>query len=123
MKFSIKVFALMFAGAVIATPSLAAEPASKKTNQAAANSQYPNSGKVLSTIETDMYTYIEVSGKSDKDKDDSIWLAVGSTKVAKGDSVRYGSGSVMTNFHSKSLNRTFPAITFIDKVQVVKEGS
>ena len=113
----------MFAGAVIATPSLAAEPASKKTNQAAANSQYPNSGKVLSTIETDMYTYIEVSGKSDKDKDDSIWLAVGSTKVAKGDSVRYGSGSVMTNFHSKSLNRTFPAITFIDKVQVVKEGS
>ena len=123
MKFSIKLFALMFAGAVIATPSLAAEPASKKTNQAAANSQYPNSGKVLSTIETDMYTYIEVSGKSDKDKDDSIWLAVGSTKVAKGDSVRYGSGSVMTNFHSKSLNRTFPAITFIDKVQVVKEGS
>lgn len=123
MKFSIKVLALMFAGAVIATPSLAAEPASKKTNQAAANSQYPNSGKVLSTIETDMYTYIEVSGKSDKDKDDSIWLAVSSTKVAKGDSVRYGSGSVMTNFHSKSLNRTFPAITFIDKVQVVKEGS
>ena len=121
MKFSIKILALMFAGAVIATPSLAAEPASKKTNQAAANSQYPNSGKVLSTIETDMYTYIEVTGKSDKD--DSIWLAVSKVKVAKGDAVRYGSGSVMTNFHSKSLNRTFPAITFIDKVQVVKEGS
>ena len=123
MKFSIKLFALMFAGTVVATPSLAAEPASKKTTQAAANSQYPNNGKVLSTIETDMYTYIEVSGKSDKDKDDSIWLAVSRMKVAKGDSVRYGSGSVMTNFHSKSLNRTFPAITFIDKVQVVKEGS
>lgn len=119
MKFLFTLFALVLAGTVVATTSLAAEPASKKTKQDF--SQYPNAGTVLTTIDTDMYTYIEVSGKTDKDA--SVWLAASKMKVAKGDAIRFGSGAVMTNFHSKTLNRTFPSITFIDKVLVVKEGS
>ena len=119
MKFLFTLFALVLAGTVVATTSLAAEPASKKTKQD--YSRYPNTGTVLSVIDTDMYTYVEVSGKTDKDA--SVWLAVSKMKVAKGDAVRYGGGAVMNNFHSKTLNRTFSSITFSDKVLVVKEGS
>ena len=116
MKFLFTLFALVLAGTVVATTSMAAESASKRTKQDL--SQYPNSGTVQSVIDTDMYTYVEVAGKTDKD--DSIWLAVSKMKVAKGDAVRFGGGAVMTNFHSKSLNRTFASITFADKVVVVK---
>lgn len=85
------------------------------TTAHAASSQYPNSGKVLEMIDTDMYTYIQVSNKGA-----DVWLAASKTKVAKGATINYGTGAVMTNFHSKALNRTFPQITFIDKVEVVK---
>lgn len=119
MKFLFTLFALVLAGTVVATTSLAAEPASKKAKQDL--SQYPNAGTVLSTIDTDMYTYVEVSGKTAKDG--SVWLAASKMKVAKGDAVRYGGGAVMSDFHSKTLNRTFPTITFVDKVLVVKEGT
>lgn len=117
MKFLFTLFALVLAGTTVATTSLAAEPASKKTKQQDF-SQYPNSGTVLTVIDTEMYTYIEVSGATAKDE--PVWLAVSKMKVAKGDAVRYGSGAVMNNFHSKTLNRTFPTITFADKVLVVK---
>ena len=119
MKFLFTLFALVLAGTVVATPSLAAEPAPKKTKQDL--SQYPNAGTVLTVIDTDMYTYVEISGKTDKDP--SVWLAVSKMKIAKGDAVRYGGGAVMANFHSKSLNRTFQSITFSDKVLVIKEGT
>ena len=119
MKFLFTLFALVLAGTVVATTSMAAEPASKKAKQDF--SQYPNAGTVLTVIDTDMYTYIEISGKTDKDP--SVWLAVSKMKVAKGDAIRYGGGAVMSNFRSKTLNRTFQSITFSDKVLIVKEGT
>ena len=119
MKFLFTVFALVLAGSMVTTPSFAAESTSKKTRQDL--SQYPNTGTVLSILDTDMYTYIEISGKTDKDP--SVWLATTKVKVAKGDAVRYGAGNVMTNFPSKSLNKTFPTLIMIDKVLVVKEGA
>lgn len=102
----------------ISTVSAADSAASKtKTTTADVTKQYPNMGKVLDTIDTDLYTYIEVSGKTDKDP--SVWLAASKTKIAKGDTIRYGEGAVMTNFHSKTLNKTFPTITFVEKVMVI----
>lgn len=113
--------AVALAGTVIAATAQAADPVAQKVKPAAlntVNSQYPNSGKVLSTIDTDMYTYIEASGKTDKDP--SVWLAITKMKVEKGDAIRYGEGAVMPNYHSKTLNRTFATVIFLEKVIVVK---
>lgn len=70
-------------------------------------------GSVLSSIDVPSYTYIEVrQGKETR------WLAAASIKVKKGDIIRFDDGMVMTNFFSKSLNRGFPSIVFVNKVEV-----
>ena len=38
--------------------------------------------------------------------------------LAKGDTIRFDNGTVMNNFNSKILNRTFPSITFVGRVVV-----
>lgn len=85
-------------------------------SNAIAAAEYANKGKVLDVIDTSMYTYLQVSG--DKGP---IWLAASKTKVAKGATIGYPNGAVMTNFYSKSLNRTFDTIIFLDKVEVLKK--
>ncbi|MDO8414299.1 MAG: hypothetical protein Q7S51_10985 [Gallionellaceae bacterium] len=112
--------AMLLVSITVTTTVVAAESAPGKTKTAPAdaiNKQYPNVGVVIETIDTDLYTYIELSGKTDKDP--SVWLAASKTKVAKGDTIRYGEGAVMSNFHSKTLNKTFPTITFVEKVMPV----
>lgn len=89
--------------------------AEKNSAKAASASQWPNQGKVLEVIDTSMYTYLQVSGAKGQ-----VWIAASKTTVAKGDTIGYGAGSVMTNFHSKSLNRTFESIIFTDKVEKLK---
>ena len=121
MKSLFTLLVLMLAGGLVVTPVLAAEPATQKAKPAAkdaANSQYPHSGKVLSIIDTELYVYIEVAGKTDKDE--SIWLAATRTKVEKGDNIRYGEGAPMHNFFSPTLKKTFPTIVFLEKVEVIK---
>ena len=102
---------LAFGGAAVAAPESNA-PAGKP----AAGSKYPNKGKVLDVIDTSMYTYLQVAGDSG-----TVWLAASKTNVAKGANIGYGGGAVMKNFHSKSLNRTFDTIIFLDKVEVLKK--
>jgi len=102
---------LAFAGTAVAEP----QPNAPAVKPAAAN-KFTNSGKVLDVIDTSMYTYIQVTG--DKAP---IWLAASKTTVAKGANISYPNGAVMANFHSKSLNRTFDTIIFLDKVEVLKK--
>ena len=85
-------------------------------SNAFAASQYPNTGKVLETMDASIYTYMQVS--SDKGP---VWIAASKTKVAKGETISYPDGAVMTNFESKSLNRTFDKIIFVDKIKVEKK--
>jgi hypothetical protein len=96
---------LVFSSAAIVVPQ----------SSAFAASQYPNKGKVLETMDASIYTYIQVS--TDKSP---VWLAASKTKVTKGDTISYPNGSEMSNFTSKSLNRTFDKIIFIDKIKVEK---
>ena len=114
MKTIITLLALVtFAGTAVAaeTPSApAAKPA------AATGTKYPNKGKVLEVIDTSMYTYMQVTSDNGP-----IWLAGSKTNVAKGANISYPTGATMTNFHSKSLNRTFDTIIFLDKVEVIKK--
>ena len=85
-------------------------------SNAIAAAQYSNKGKVLEIMDASIYTYMQVSG--DKGP---IWVAASKTAVAKGDTISYLDGNVMTNFTSKSLNRTFDTIIFLDKVKVEKQ--
>jgi hypothetical protein len=85
-------------------------------SSAFAASQYPNTGKVLETMDASIYTYVQVTSDNGP-----VWLAASKTKVAKGDTISYPNGNVMTNFNSPSLNRTFDKIIFLDKIKVEKK--
>lgn len=76
-----------------------------------ADTQLVNSGKVLEVIDSPMYTYLKVTGAKSP-----LWLAAYKTDIAKGASVKYSNGVAMENFHSKSINRTFDVIVFVDSV-------
>jgi len=70
-------------------------------------------GKAISVLPVSGYVYIEVSPESG----DKFWMAVPEDIVVKeGDTVRYKEGPVMTDFKSKSLDRTFPSVMFLSKV-------
>ena len=64
-------------------------------------------GKVLEIKDVAGYTYLRL-----KTKDGETWAAVTTTPVKKGASVTIENVSVMSNFESKSLKKTFPTILF-----------
>lgn len=65
------------------------------------------SGKVMETMDAGGYTYInlEKDGKQ-------TWAAVPTMKVTVSDEMELQPGAVMTNFTSKSMNRTFDSVVF-----------
>lgn len=83
----------------------------------ASTAALPNEGKVTDFKDAGGYTYFEVTYKGK-----TRWLAAPRTPVAKGAVVRYGTGSVMNDFFSKSMNRNFPEIIFLDRVVVVSSN-
>lgn len=106
----------------LSAPLLAADPAAPANPHAdmqmpaAATPhefQLTQQATVVSTINVPQFTYIEAAqGKN------TIWLASSTMALKKGDVIRYDDGAVMNNFHSKTLNRTFPSITFVNRVVV-----
>jgi len=94
---------LAFSGAAVAAPDA---PAGK----------YPNTGKVLQVMDASIYTYMQVTSDNGP-----VWLAASKTSVPKGATISYPNGAVMANFHSKSMNRTFDRIIFLDKIEVLKK--
>ncbi len=118
-----KSFLVMLALAVFSAPTLAQSLPSghppmgqKKEGKGAPEAPLPQKAKVLSSIDAAQYTYIEVTQNKK-----TLWLAGTTVKVKKGDVIRFDDGMVMKDFHSKTLNRTFPAITFVNRVVVTKE--
>jgi|PlaIllAssembly_1097288.scaffolds.fasta_scaffold03840_2 hypothetical protein len=67
----------------------------------------PLSGKVVETMDSGGYTYALLENEGKK-----TWVAMPTTKIVKGSNMSFLPGSVMTNFHSKTLNRTFEKIIF-----------
>ena len=80
-----------------------------------ADIQLVNAGKVLEVLDTDTYTYVQVTAEKGP-----LWLAVYKMAVSKEANVRYSNGIAMSNFHSKALSRTFDVIVFVDSLEVVK---
>jgi hypothetical protein len=70
-------------------------------------------GKVVSTMNSAGYTYVEVDEKGKK-----LWVAVIETKVKTGDEVEFPDSPPMVGFYSKTLNRTFEKIIFSPIIKV-----
>ena len=65
------------------------------------------SGKVVETMNSGGYTYINLEKDGTKK-----WVAVPTMQVSVGQELELRNGAVMTNFTSKTLNRTFDSIIF-----------
>lgn len=79
-----------------------------------AAAELPNQGKVISSMDANDFSYIEVERAGGTE-----WIAAPKMVVKPGSSIRYEEGSVMTNFYSKLLKRTFPSVMFVGHVAVV----
>jgi len=67
-------------------------------------------GRISNILGVPGYTYVEVETGNDK-----VWAAVPTTSVNIGDDVSFSSGIPMQNFYSKTLQREFPVIYFVDR--------
>lgn len=65
-------------------------------------------GKVVQKQDVSIYTYVRL----DDGAGNQIWAAVPKTQLEIGEEIALQGGSVMTNFKSKTLNRTFESIVF-----------
>lgn len=74
-----------------------------------------NNGKVLEVLDTDMYTYLQVTTEKGP-----LWIAAYKTNITKGAIVKFSNGVAMSNFHSNALDRSFDVIVFVDSVEQVK---
>ena len=118
MKFYPVLLGLACAAAIAADALPPGHPQLDANKQAsgAPAAQLPQKGKVLSVIDVPQYTYLEVAQNKK-----TFWIAGPTVAAKKGDVIRFDSGMVMSNFHSKTLNRDFPAISFVNQVVVTKE--
>jgi len=74
--------------------------------------------EVVSAIDANEYTYVEV-----REGDRTRWIAGPKTALARGDTVRFDDGVVMTDFYSKLLQRTFPTVMFVSNFLVKRAGN
>lgn len=89
-------------------PKIEAAEMNKAMDKAMAAAQAaPISGKVVETAEAGGYTYICVEKDAVK-----TWVAVPPMTVKVGEEISLNPGNEMTNFSSKTLNRTFDKIIF-----------
>ncbi len=75
-------------------------------------------GKVVETMNSGGYTYVQVDDGRKK-----IWAAAPQFAVAVGDQVVVPEGVPMTDFHSKTLERTFDVVYFVADIQVLGSRS
>lgn len=72
-----------------------------------------NHGQVLSTIQVPGYTYIEV-----RNNGRSVWLAGNPIEVADGEIISWSKSTVMRNFKSTALDRTFEEVVFVSGISL-----
>lgn len=89
------------------SPAPAADTKQSAAPEAPAKQDDVITGKLVETMDASGYTYLLVdTGKGQQ------WIAIPESKVKVGDEVSCANGMVMSNFTSKSLNRTFESIIF-----------
>lgn len=95
-------------------PTAAATATAPPTPSAPAPAGATAPGKVLETMNAGGYTYakLDVGGEQ-------VWVAGPETKLAVGDALAPVGGTLMTNFTSNTLNRTFDRIYFVGALTLV----
>ncbi|MCK4494294.1 MAG: hypothetical protein KAU26_09570 [Methylococcales bacterium] len=68
-------------------------------------------GKVIDIINVTSYTYVQVQTKKSK-----VWVAAPTTDIKKGAVIRFSTKMPMENFHSDSIDKTFPIIYFVNRL-------
>ena len=116
---------LLYLALGVAAPALAAPPPGHPTPGQTREMLLPdqpsskelrNEGKVVSTLDANEFTYIEV------DRAGAVeWLAAPLVSIKPGRTLRFEDGSLMDNFYSKLLKRTFTRIRFVGAVLVTVE--
>ena len=70
-----------------------------------------NTGQVLSVVQVQGYTYIEV-----RNNGRSLWLAGNPVEVDEGEIISWADSAMMRKFQSKALNRTFDELMFVSAI-------
>jgi hypothetical protein len=81
----------------------------------AAEAAQTQTAKVVSTIDIPQFTYIEVIQNNQ-----TRWLAAATIAAKKGDIIEFDAGSTIPDFKSKTLDRTFPGMTFVNHATIKK---
>jgi len=81
--------------------------------KSAAGSALPNSGVVKQVLQTQMYSYVQVQGN-----DGVVWLAGPRMELPINAKIRYSKGVYMSQCFSKELQRSFPAVTFVSRIEL-----
>ncbi len=111
MKRVIFLMVLVFA---FAACSKQEKPKTDQTNKAV--NPHATVHKVMVKEKTDAppYSYLKV-----EENGKEYWMAVNQMNVKPGDYVYYSSAMTMQNFHSKTLNKTFKEILFVQDAKTV----
>jgi len=108
----------VFAGDVMAESGKKGLVVAQAPASAPASPRTLVTGKVVSTMSSGGYTYVEIESADKK----RTWVAVPTANVNVGDNVEVKGGMVMDGFTSKSLNRTFDSIIFADAISTPGKG-
>lgn len=116
----------LFVPLLLATGAVAAPPPGHPTVEQAAETMQlprnpnldhlPNRATVLQSIPSNDYVYIEV-----KNEEGRFWLAAPAEELKPGERIRFSNGTLMQNFYSKKHKRTFDAVWFVSRVEVINE--
>lgn len=71
-------------------------------------------GEVAETMASGGYVYVRLV-------EDDTWIASQPIAVSVGDKVSYSGGMTMKDFHSRTLNRSFDYILFVEKIEVINQ--
>lgn len=80
---------------------------------AAAHDDSIVTGNTIETFDSGGFTYVQITTP-----EASIWAAGPLTPIKNNDTVSFSRNMLMKNFHSKTLNRTFEAIYFVNTFTV-----
>ncbi|PIQ14056.1 MAG: hypothetical protein CO125_03490 [Hydrogenophilales bacterium CG_4_9_14_3_um_filter_59_35] len=73
-------------------------------------------GTVISSLNTDAYTYVEIFRNNQ-----NAWIVGPVVAVKPGNQVKFEEGAIMKNFYSQQLLRTFPEVMFVGEITVAAE--
>lgn len=96
-KFSVSLAAVLLAGLIFLSPAFAGPQAPTVY------------GEITEVIAAAGYTYVEIDTGDGK-----VWAAGPETSLKVGDRTGFSTNMPMADFHSKSLNRDFPVIYFVN---------